>query len=69
MKPTPLPYLNALLPKDQDLDSQEPPEPSKVKKRKRDPEGLEPEGDTPAIDIDNPYLRPMKIAKEKKRLK
>lgn len=73
IKPTTLPYLNALLPKDQDLDSQEPPETTSVVKRRRDPEQLEGDGEnTPGIDadsIDNPYLRPMKTAKFKKRLK
>lgn len=73
VKPMPLPYLNALLPKDQDLDSQDQPETTAVKKRKRAPEQSEIVGDNPqGVDtdsIDNPYLRPMKIAKFKKRLK
>lgn len=70
IKPTPLPYLNALLPKDQDLDSQDPPETTKVVKRRRDPDQTE-ENTTGADtdSIDNPYLRPMKISKLKKRLK
>ncbi|XP_052065041.1 transcription initiation factor TFIID subunit 8-like [Mytilus californianus] len=73
VKPMPLPYLNALLPKDQDLDSQDQPETMAVKKRKRAPEQSEAIGENPqgvdADSIDNPYLRPMKIAKYKKRLK
>ncbi|KAK3102638.1 hypothetical protein FSP39_012806 [Pinctada imbricata] len=74
VKPTPLPYLNALLPKDQDLDAQDTSDASQahVKQEKEEAKGSdstpgeggsgskeENESDT----IDNPYLRPIKISR------
>ncbi|XP_062596405.1 transcription initiation factor TFIID subunit 8-like [Saccostrea cucullata] len=76
IKPHPLPYLNALLPKDQDLLAQEedtptPKESSSSKSSQggtKEGDTTEQEGDTPDPEaIDNPYLRPVKMAKYRKK--
>lgn len=74
--PHPLPYLNALLPKDQDLLAQEEeaqPTPSGKSSKSsqggaKDGETNEQEGDpTDPEAIDNPYLRPVKMARYRKK--
>ncbi|XP_046364920.1 transcription initiation factor TFIID subunit 8-like [Haliotis cracherodii] len=88
VKPSPRAYLNALLPKDQDLDAQEPVETQQaVSKRQREARdgqsGSDAQTDTPvestsfsqllsqdSVDsdtIDNPYLRPVKFPKKRRR--
>lgn len=74
--PHPLPYLNALLPKDQDLLAQEEeaqPTPSGKSSKSsqggaKDGETNDQEGETTDPEaIDNPYLRPVKMARYRKK--
>lgn len=69
IKPHPLPYLNALLPKDQDLLAQEEETPpAQTKKSLKSKEGENTELETPDPEaIDNPYLRPVKMARNRKK--
>ena len=69
IKPHPLPYLNALLPKDQDLLAQEEETPpAQTKKSLKSKEGEITEQETPDPEaIDNPYLRPVKMARNRKK--
>ncbi|UYV65091.1 TAF8 [Cordylochernes scorpioides] len=63
-KPHPNPYLEALLPKDQEF--QEEDEANK-KKKKAAPEPPEPKPQEGSADIDNPYLRSVKLPRKRKR--
>lgn len=72
VKPSPFPYLDALLPKDQDLDAQEPTEVqiTEKKKRRQDLDGESIGSGDQTVDndsIDNPYLRPVKMYRYKKK--
>ncbi|ESO95469.1 hypothetical protein LOTGIDRAFT_206383 [Lottia gigantea] len=74
ISPSPRPYLNALLPKDQDLDAQEPDQVySSVSKRRLESQtdsGIQSSASQETVDsdsIDNPYLRPVKLPKKRKR--
>ncbi|XP_050410712.1 transcription initiation factor TFIID subunit 8 [Patella vulgata] len=73
--PSPRPYLNALLPKDQDLDAQEPGETYSTGSKKRSDnnsqgdakDGAQTQESADPDAIDNPYLRPVKLPKKRKR--
>jgi hypothetical protein len=76
IKSHPLPYLNALLPKDQDLLAQEEDTPSTAEGAlpksalggAKEGDTTEQEGETPDPEaIDNPYLRPVKMARYRKK--
>ncbi|XP_069132320.1 transcription initiation factor TFIID subunit 8-like [Argopecten irradians] len=72
MKPHPLPYLDALLCKEQDLDNQGSTNEEEEKKVKDQDTGQQNGGQGDAQDaesIDNPYLRPVKLSRVKKKIK
>ncbi|KAL5007867.1 hypothetical protein ScPMuIL_016673 [Solemya velum] len=80
IKSTPQPYINALLPKDQDLDSQDSAESSEHRVKRREAretdssivlpaETSDNQDTTDNEAIDNPYLRPIKLPKHRKKIK